>query len=150
LVPEGGLRLLHWDDPVWVDITTSLNVGSNTICGETDHFSPFVLVAPTPTAVGDSPLPRAFALRQSVPNPFNPTTTISYDVPAGGAHVTIRIYDVSGRVVRTLVDDRRSAGAHEVTWDGRNSAGNAVSTGVYLYRMVAGSFVQARRMVLLK
>ena len=149
-VPEGNLRLLHWDDPVWVDITTSLDVVGNTICGETDHFSPFVLAAQTPTGVGDSPLPPTFALRQNVPNPFNPTTTISYDVPEGGADVTIRIYDVSGREVATLVDGRRPAGAHQVTWDGRNSSGNAVSTGVYFYRMVAGSFVEARRMVLLK
>lgn len=93
---------------------------------------------------------REFALRQNIPNPFNPTTGISYDVPQGGATVSIRIYDVSGRTVRTLVDGWRPGGTHRVTWDGRDAAGNAVSSGVYFYRMAAGSFVEARRMVLLK
>ncbi len=154
LVPEANLRLLHWDalllPGAWVDITTSLDVVNNMICGTTNRFSPFVLASATATGVGDHPLPQAFALRPNVPNPFNPTTTIFYDVPQGGTDVTISIYDVSGRLVKTLVDDRRPAGTHQVVWDGRNASGNPVSTGVYFYRMVAGSFTDARRMVLLK
>ncbi|HXV13511.1 MAG TPA: FlgD immunoglobulin-like domain containing protein, partial [Candidatus Krumholzibacteria bacterium] len=151
-VPEADLRLLHWDTELnpdaWVDITTSLEIIGNTICGVTDHFSPFALVAPVPTAVGDAPV--VLALHQNVPNPFNPNTTIAYDVPAGGAHVSIEIYDVTGRAVRTLVDGPRPAGTHRVDWDGRNASGTPVASGVYLYRMTSGTFVETRRMVLLK
>ena len=152
VVPEAGLRLLHWDTettpPSWADITTSLDLVGNVICGLTDRLSPFVIGSGSVTAVGGAP--RTFGLHQNVPNPFNPATTIAYDVPGGGADVSIRIYDVTGRVVRTLVDEHRPAGTHEVGWDGRNDAGVSVASGVYLYRMVAGRFVEAKRMVLLK
>lgn len=154
LVPESTLRLLHWDTTLnpdqWIDITTSLNIATNTLCGTTDTLSPFVIGAGSVTAVGDGKEPRAFALRQNVPNPFNPVTTISYDVPAGGAHVSLRIYDTAGRLVRTLVDEQRPAGTHGITWDGRNGAGSPVSSGVYFYKMTSGAFSESRRMVLLK
>jgi flagellar hook assembly protein FlgD len=100
------------------------------------------------TAAGD--LPRAFALHQNVPNPFNPTTTIQYEVPTGGAEVSIRIYDATGRLVRTLVDERRPAGLHETAWDSRDGLGAQVSSGVYFYKMVSGGFSESKRMVLLK
>jgi flagellar hook assembly protein FlgD len=108
------------------------------------------MVASNATGIGSTVIPRTLALHPNVPNPFNPTTTIAYDVPANGTNVTIRVYDVSGRLVRTLVDGQRAAGTHAATWDGRNEAGETVSSGVYFYRMVAGSFSEARRMVLLK
>lgn len=153
-VPESTLRLLHWDTSLipaqWVDITWSLDTTNNILCGYTNSLSPFVIGAGSVTAVGDGTQPHAFALRQNVPNPFNPITTISYDVPAGGARVSLRIYDTAGRLVRTLVDEQRPAGTHNATWDGRNAAGSAVSSGVYFYRMVSGSFSESRRMVLLK
>jgi hypothetical protein len=150
MVAEGSLRMLHWNGSSWDDVTTTLNTGTDMLCGVTTSLSPFVIGASSATAVGGTGTPRTLALHPNVPNPFNPTTTISYDVPPGGANVTIRIYDASGRVVRTLVDDRRAAGTHDTVWDGRNDAGTTVSSGVYFYRMVAGSFSEARRMVLLK
>jgi hypothetical protein len=125
-VPENTLRLLHWDTTLnpdqWVDITTSLNTTTNVICGLTSSLSPFVIGAGSVTAVGDGTQPHAFALRQNVPNPVQPVTTISYDVPAGGAHVSLRIYDTAGRLVRIPVDEQRPAGSHDITWDGRNGA----------------------------
>ncbi len=151
-VPENTLQMLHWDTTqnpaAWVDVTTSLDTNNHVICGTTDHLSPFVMGAGSVTGVHETPV--ALALHQNVPNPFNPTTSITYDVPSGGANVTIRIYDASGRLVRTLVDGPSPAGTHSVSWDGRNSAGGAVSSGVYFYRMTAGSFTASRRMVLLK
>jgi hypothetical protein len=153
-VPESALRLLHWDTNLnpdaWVDITTSLDTGTNVLCGTTDHLSPFAIGAGSVTGVGDGGKSRALALGQNVPNPFNPTTSISYDVPTGGTRVSLRVYDAAGRLVRTLVDEQRPAGSHVVTWDGRNAAGAAVSSGVYFYQMVSGSFTESRRMVLLK
>jgi len=107
--------------------------------------------AGTPTGVKPTPgIPDRFALLQNVPNPFNPTTTIVYDVPAGGADVTIVIYDVAGRRVRTLVNEHKVPGRYQVLWDGRTERGENATTGVYFYRMKAGSFVQARKTVLLK
>ncbi len=152
---EANVRLIHYDaamfPPAWVDITTSLDTLNNTVCGTTDNFSPFIIGEGSVTAVGDLPsTPTVFALRQNVPNPFNPTTVIGYDVPAGGADVSIRIYDVAGRLVRTLVDEHKTPGRYQAPWDGRNGRGVHVATGVYFYRMQAGSFVQTRKMVLLK
>ena len=151
-VPENTLRLLHWDKSLtpdgWVDITTSLSTVQNTIRGQTTSLSPFAIGAGSVTAVGATP--STFALHQNIPNPFNPTTTITYDVAAGGAHVSIAVYDAAGRLVRMLVAEQQSAGSHGVVWDGRNDAGATVSSGVYFYRMTSGKFTQSRRMVLLK
>jgi len=91
----------------------------------------------------------SYALDQNVPNPFNPTTTISYTLPDAGA-VKLSIYDASGRLVRTLVSSAREHGSHAEVWDGTDSAGRAVSSGIYFYRLDAGKFSQSRKMVLLK
>ena len=152
LIPEANLRLLHWDTSLnpdaWVDITTGLFPASNVIYGRTTTLSPFVLAQAVPTGVDDAP--GTFALHQNVPNPFNPTTSIRFDVPEGGADVTLRVYDAGGRLVRTLLDERRAAGTHSATWDGRNGMGAPVASGVYFYRLTSGSFTGSKRMVLLK
>ncbi len=83
------------------------------------------------------------------PNPFNPRTTIRYTLAQAG-HVELEVYDAAGRHVRTLVRELVSAGEHEVYWSGRDDAGEAVASGVYLYQLRADSFVETRRMVLLK
>ena len=98
----------------------------------------------------DRRLPTTFTLYQNVPNPFNPATKIHFDVPAGGGAVTLSIYDVGGRLVRTLVNGEQSPGQKTVTWDGRNKAGNPVATGTYLYRLTGPGFEQTRKMVLIK
>ncbi len=98
-------------------------------------------------------LPKAFALGQNYPNPFNPSTTISYDIPndlTGSVQVQLKIYNVRGQVVKTLVNATRAAGRYVVQWDGRDKNGENVSSGVYFYRIKAGDFVTTRKMVLLK
>jgi photosystem II stability/assembly factor-like uncharacterized protein len=94
--------------------------------------------------------PLAARLYQNRPNPFNPTTVIRFDVPTGGAHVSLRVYDVRGNLVRTLVDGVEAPGERRVVWNGRNEAGNLVATGVYFYRMTAPGFEMTRKMVLLQ
>jgi hypothetical protein len=94
-------------------------------------------------------LPRSFALRQNVPNPFNPTTRIRFDLPEA-AGVRLVIYDVSGRKIRELASGAMAAGAREVTWDGRDAAGRAAASGIYFYRLDAGRFTQTRKMILLR
>jgi hypothetical protein len=99
----------------------------------------------------DDELPAAsWALSQNFPNPFNPTTTIHYNVKAGGGQVSLRVFDVSGRVVRTLVDGRQSEGSKSVTWNGTNDRGQRVASGIYFYRMIAPDFSQTKKMVLLR
>ncbi|HKW13963.1 MAG TPA: FlgD immunoglobulin-like domain containing protein [Candidatus Krumholzibacteria bacterium] len=147
--PEGVLRLLHYEGGAWVDVTTSVDIVNNVICGAASSLSPFVIAKRTnATAVGD--LPGVFALHANVPNPFNPTTTINYDVRRGGADVHIDIFDVSGRLVRTLVEEHRAAGRYSTQWNGLDDGGRPVASGVYFYRMQAAGFNETRKMVLLK
>ena len=100
---------------------------------------------------GPASLPRAFALAQNSPNPFNPSTTINYSVADGSAvHVSLRVYDVRGKLVSVLVDAVKDAGTYSVFWNGVDNRGNRVASGVYFYRLMAGNFEQTRKMVLLK
>lgn len=95
-------------------------------------------------------IPKAMAsLGQNTPNPFNPTTLIGYTLPTR-EHVTVSVYDASGRLVRTLLDETRGAGSHDVQWDGRDNAGVTVGSGVYFYRITAGKYSESRKMVMLK
>lgn len=103
------------------------------------------------TAIGDGPdlAARPFGLAQNHPNPFNPSTQISFSLAHAG-HVSLKIYDAAGRLVRTLLDDARTAADYAVTWDGRNDAGAGVAAGVYLYKLKTNEDTQTRRMVLVK
>lgn len=94
-------------------------------------------------------IPGDFALGQNYPNPFNPSTTISYQL-SEGTSVRIAIYDLMGREVRELVNGHKSEGTYQVVWDGLNSSGSTVASGVYLYKMEAGDFVQTRKLILAK
>jgi hypothetical protein len=88
-------------------------------------------------------------LAQNHPNPFNPSTMIRFGLP-GSAPVALRVYDVSGAVVRTLADATRAAGEHEIVWDGRDDRGAIVAAGVYFYRLSAGDETLTRKMILVK
>lgn len=94
-------------------------------------------------------LPTTFALDQNYPNPFNLRTRITYQTPEAGM-VTIRIYNIRGQVIRTLVEEHLDAGYHYTVWDGRNDAGQEIASGVYPYRMVSKSYSAVRKMVLIK
>ncbi|MCZ6777188.1 MAG: T9SS type A sorting domain-containing protein, partial [Ignavibacteria bacterium] len=110
----------------------------------------YVLFFCVPTAVGGSiELPIEIAVSSNYPNPFNPTTTINYELPAASV-VRLAIYNVLGQKVRTLVDEAMDAGSHKAIWDGRNDVGLPVVSGTYIYRFEAGGFVRTRKMVLVK
>ncbi len=95
-------------------------------------------------------IPQSFALDQNYPNPFNPTTTIKYALKED-AKVNLKIYNALGQEVRTLVNEHQNAGFREIMWDGKNNKGSAVPSGVYIYRLVAGSsFVKSNKMMLMK
>jgi len=98
-------------------------------------------------------LPRAFFLFQNYPNPFNSTTLIRYHLPAVSCQlsaISLKIYNILGEEVRTLVEKEQVSGYYSVVWDGKDSLGKDVSSGVYLYRLEAGEFTATRRMVLLR
>jgi len=104
---------------------------------------------PSITAV-KTEVPLEFALSQNYPNPFNPTTIIEFSL-ARQVQVDLKIYDILGREVATLLQSNAmNAGRYIVRWDGRNRFGQSVATGVYFYRLVAGDFVQSKKMVLIK
>ncbi|MDP7128140.1 MAG: T9SS type A sorting domain-containing protein, partial [Candidatus Marinimicrobia bacterium] len=96
-----------------------------------------------------STIPNIFALYSAYPNPFNPVTTLRYDLPEQ-AQVTLTIYDLMGREVTQLVNTTQDAGFKSVQWDATDSFGKQVSAGVYIYHVRAGEFVQTSKMVLLK
>jgi hypothetical protein len=94
-------------------------------------------------------VPRSFALFQNIPNPFNATTRIDFNLPDAG-DVTLIVYDVLGRKVATLVNDHLEPGAHHIEWDARDDGGRALASGVYFYRIVTTDSQASRKMVLLK
>lgn len=93
--------------------------------------------------------PEIYALEQNYPNPFNPITTIQYRI-AKDARVKLEVFNLLGQKVRMLAEGAQAAGTYTVTWDGKNDAGIPVASGIYFYRLVAESYVQTRRMLLLK
>ncbi len=101
-------------------------------------------------AVADGELRARAYVSSNHPNPFNPSTTIGYGVPAPGGRVVLTIYDLAGRLVRTLVDEERRPGAHAAIWHGRDDHGGELASGVYFYRLEIGEFRVGRTMVLLK
>jgi cyclomaltodextrinase / maltogenic alpha-amylase / neopullulanase len=110
--------------------------------------TPFVGVNDRPT------LPQQYALDQNYPNPFNPSTTIRYSLAESGL-ATLKVYDILGQEIATLVEGQRLAGQYAVAWDGRNRQGSAVGSGVYLYRLAVrggsgGGFVSVRKMTLVR
>ncbi|CUT06032.1 T9SS type A sorting domain-containing protein, partial [Candidatus Kryptobacter tengchongensis] len=94
-------------------------------------------------------IPKEFYLDQNYPNPFNPSTDIEFSVPIA-VNVEIKIYDILGREVATLIDEFVQPGKYRVRWNGTDKTGKFVASGVYFYVMKAGKFVQTKKMMLLK
>jgi TonB family protein len=91
----------------------------------------------------------AFRLDTNYPNPFNPGTVIPYEI-ASPSRVRLNVYNVRGQLVRVLVDEQKDAGSYRARWDGTSAGGAPVASGMYFYRIAAGSFTQSRKMLLLK
>ncbi|MCH8943127.1 MAG: T9SS type A sorting domain-containing protein, partial [Bacteroidetes bacterium] len=104
----------------------------------------------TVTAVdNEAIIPQEYATEQNYPNPFNPTTTIRFALPEA-SFVTLKIYNMLGQEVKTLVNEQKNAGTFNVQWKGDNDSGNKVSSGTYIYRVIAGSHIFTKKMILLK
>ena len=94
-------------------------------------------------------IPKKYTLHPNRPNPFNPSTTIRYDLPEA-AHVKIKIYNMMGKEIASLFEGIMSAGSHEVMWNGRDGADQQVASGIYVIRCMIGTDVFTRKMLLMK
>jgi flagellar hook assembly protein FlgD len=94
-------------------------------------------------------LPKVYALGQNYPNPFNPSTTFNVDIPKI-SDVNIKVYDVLGREITTLLSGQQPAGSLKVKWDGLDAHGFAAPTGIYFVKMTAGEFSDSRKIMLMK
>jgi hypothetical protein len=133
------------------DVTGSgglyLGVAATDFAGNQGEFSTILYDG---TDAPEGQLPTRYELEPNRPNPFNPSTEIRFALPEP-ALLNLKIYDLSGRLIRTLLDqESRNVGRHAELWDGRNDAGKSVSSGIYFARMEASTFVQMRKMTLLK
>jgi len=165
---SGPLAVMHFTvDPASPDTmilidTTTVGLITNTEFQLTDLdggvrftplFTPGIVEIKTSTDVEDiTPdglLPESYALAQNYPNPFNPSTQIELSLPTA-SHVQLEVFNVLGRTVRRLIDQKLPAGVHRIEFDGRSDRGNRVASGVYFYRIKAEDFVQSRKMILLK
>lgn len=127
--------------------TSYYKIGAVNVVGYAGGYSDEGLATP-PTSAGEI-VRYANHLYANVPNPFNPTTTIRYEL-AARVPVTLAVYDVRGRLIRRLVNATRGAGVYNAVWDGTNETGERVSSGVYFYKLTTPSFTQTRKMVILK
>ncbi len=94
-------------------------------------------------------LPKMFELQQNFPNPFNPTTTIRYNLPKT-SNVTVYIYNTVGQIVRKLNQPGQQPGSHQLTWDGKDETGQLLPSGVYMYQIEAEGFTDVKKMLLMK
>jgi len=112
----------------------------------------FSLLSSQVTSVAEYPtnkFPQEFSLQQNYPNPFNPTTAIDYQIPAAGM-VSLQLFDVQGRVVRTLVNEEQNPRVYRVIWNGRNDRGEEVAGGIYFYRLTTSQNTKTLKLLLLK
>lgn len=153
LSDESLLHMYRYDDAAteWEIQFGILDAAMNSVsCNGVTEFSIWAFTCSS-SLVGDESgqVPTASALYQNYPNPFNPATQIKY-VLHRDSDVKLAVYDVLGRNVVTLVNGRQTIGYRTVTWNGRDGSGNQMASGIYFYRLVAGDFVQTKKMVLLR
>ncbi len=155
LLPWAEAMLLEWHaaDPVSIK-EIDRNEAAYVIQGNRNPFidrPDFVIkmFQPELSPVPQPSYPDVVVLHQNVPNPFNPSTTISYELDKAGS-VDLQVFDLAGRLVKTLHHGNEAAGRHEIVWLGRDHAGRPVATGVYFYRLQTDNEVETRRMLLAK
>jgi len=105
--------------------------------------------AGSPTSVELIKSPSKYQLQQNYPNPFNPETAIRFQLPEAG-DIELTIYNLRGQKIRTLLNAKKETGLHSVSWNSKDDAGNVVASGVYIYLMKAGEFVDAKKLTLLR
>ena len=119
----------------WIELGNAMTIFENVVSGIDDEII---------TAI-----PTKYELHQNYPNPFNPVTTIKYDLKKQ-TDVTLKIYDLLGQEIKTIVNEKQEAGYKSVIWDGTSNAGTSVATGIYIYKIETDEFVKSRKMIFMK
>jgi hypothetical protein len=141
LLKANGMKKYNYiDRSVEVGETYSYKLEDVSISGEKAQHDPITVFISRP---------KDYKLYQNYPNPFNPTTQIEFQLPQQ-AKMTIKIYNIMGQEVKTLVDEVKEAGYHTIVWNGLDNSGTPVSSGIYYYRMLTGSYSEVKKMVLLR
>jgi hypothetical protein len=139
---QWNIRIILRDD---LDAVT--NIGPNDL--ENQNFQNYIYVNNAVLGQIVNNVPMKYSLNQNYPNPFNPVTTIDYILPENGL-VNITIFDMMGREINTLLNSSQTAGYKSIQWNATNNQSDAVSAGIYLYRIKVEDFIQTKKMVLLK
>lgn len=142
------LFLYRRDGNGWTQLRSQVYLKDSKIKTRTKQLGQLKL-AVDPTFTGTNVVPTEFSLRRNYPNPFNPTTTIGYDLAQDGT-TRLEVYNLLGQRVRSLVTGFQLAGTYQVSWNGQNDVGHQVASGVYFYRLQAGRYVKTNKMLLLK
>lgn len=156
-ISKNNLEIAFWDDSAltWKALPTTVDVENKIASAEISHLSLWALTDKTDALLshvqeqGSTESINTFELYSNYPNPFNPATTIHFRLPQD-LRVRLTIYNVLGQSVRALINKNYSAGEHTVQWDGKDDSDVTLSSGVYIYELRAGSFVQRKKMTLLR
>lgn len=104
---------------------------------------------PSPTSVAAENIPQQYRLLNNYPNPFNPFTTIIFEIPKE-EYISLQVFNINGELIKTISQGEFNGGRHEMNWDGKDEYGNQVVSGIYFYKMRAGHFEKVQRMIMLK
>jgi len=163
--PPGGVQTLNAyrmpkEGEISIDLQPYLRDGENImqveIDGPASASADFLLIDEAHVVnhtLALQPIPAEFQLQQNYPNPFNPSTTIRFGIPAhltSGAAVQLRIYNMKGELVRTLVDETMYPGQYAIEWNGRNKLDKTAASGIYMYQLITSAFKTTKRMIFLK
>jgi uncharacterized protein len=149
LIPStGGLRGADYEfcDPTGC-VNAQYMLQEIFLDGHTNNYGP--INAGQTSLVNECTVPNEFALHSNFPNPFNPSTSLQFDIPSS-TNILINIFDINGRLISTLIDGAIEPGMHNITWDGRDQYGNTAAAGLYFCRMVADNFSQSQKLMLVK
>ncbi len=135
------------ENDAWVQLESEIDEKTNTLLTTESGLGKFKITS-TQTQNAKT-LVKSFSLIQNYPNPFNPTTSIGYEIPVRGS-VTLTIHNLLGQRIRLLISKYHDSGRFTATWDGKNDLGHNVASGVYLYRLQSPTFVQTKKMLLVK
>ena len=141
VIPSLGV-FEHWNNAADKQYSRNLSIGDGIELVK-------ILKNPNSIACKNDANPASFKLYKNYPSPFNPSTIISYELPAA-SKVKLEIYDINGKKIDTLIDEKQSVGFHQVTWNAQNSLNGSVSSGIYIYRIKTGEFSGSGRLVYLK
>ena len=122
----------------------------NVVCAYPDADNPVAISTSAVGIDGNETIPDEFALNQNYPNPFNPSTQISFDVPQGGEHIMLNIYNILGQNVSTLVNGVMNPGTYTMEWNATDETGNPVASGIYFYELRSSSFTARKKMLLIR